>query len=113
MGNAAASAGAAGSPEGLRAGRISGQTKLEYPAASERRDHATFGSGLTRQSDERDSEPDYMLHPTRHGAGGTLLDYSAFLLERRSPFSSWDSSDRVEGASMTSSTQRDVILNQQ
>ena len=52
----------------------------EYTAESGRHDHATFGpgSGPTRQSDDRDSEPDYLLRPTRHGPGGTLLDYSAF-----------------------------------
>ena len=55
--------------EGLRAGRSSGRTKPEYPAASGRRYHATFGSGPTRQSDDRDSEPDYLLRPTRHGQG--------------------------------------------
>ena len=55
MGTAAASAGAAGPSDGLLAGRP------------------------TRHSDERDSEPDYLLRPTRHGPGGTLLDYSAFL----------------------------------
>ena len=32
-----------------------------------------------RQSDDRDSEPDYLLRPTRVGPGGTLLDYRAFL----------------------------------
>ena len=79
MGTAAASAGAAGPSEVLRAGRSSGRTKPEYTAASGRHDHATFGSGPTRQSDDRDSEPDYLLRPTRHGPGGTLLDYSAFL----------------------------------
>ena len=69
MGTAAASAGAAGPSEGLRAGRSSGRTKPEYTAASGRHDHATFGSGPTRQSDDRDSEPDYLLHPTRRGPG--------------------------------------------
>ena len=78
MGTAAASAWAAGPSKGLRAGRSSGRTKPEYTAASGRRNHATFGSGPTRQSDDRDSEPDYLLRPTRHGPGGTLLDYSAF-----------------------------------
>ena len=58
MGTAAASAGAAGPSEGLRAGRSSGRTKPEYTAASGRHDHATFGSGPTRQSDDLDSEPD-------------------------------------------------------
>ena len=73
MGTAAASSGAAGPSEGLRAGRSSGRTKPEYPAAGGRRNHATFGSGPTRQSGDRDSEPDYLLRPTRHGPGGTLL----------------------------------------
>ena len=73
MGTAAASAGAAGPSEGLRARWSSGRTKQEYPAASGRHDHAaTFGNGPTRQSDERDSEPDYLLRPTRHGPGGIL-----------------------------------------
>ena len=63
MGTAAASAGAAGPSEGLRTGRSSGRTqaKPEYTAASGRRDHATFGSRPTHQSDDRDSEPDYLL----------------------------------------------------
>ena len=69
MGNATASAGAAGPSEGLGAGRSSGRTKPEYTAASGRRDHATFGSGPMRQSNERDSEPDHLLRPTRHGPG--------------------------------------------
>ena len=81
MGTAAASAGAAGPSEGLRAGGSSGRTKPEYTMASEQRDHATFGIGLIRQSDERDSEPDYLLRPTRHGPGGTLHEYSAFLFK--------------------------------
>ena len=90
MGTAATSAGAAGPSEGLRAGRSSRRTKPEYTAASGRHDHATFGSGPTRQSDDRDSEPDYLLRPMRHGPGGTLRDYIAVLfnvrqlIERRS-----------------------------
>ena len=71
MGTAAAPAGAAGPSEGLRAaaGRSSGRTKPEYTAACGRRDHATFGSGPTRQSDDRDSESDYLLCLTMHGVG--------------------------------------------
>ena len=69
MGTAAASAGAAGPSEGLRAGRSRGQTKPEYPAASGRCDHATFGRGPMRQSDDLDSEPDHLLRLTRHGHG--------------------------------------------
>ena len=69
MGTAAASAGAAGPSQGLRAVWSSEGTKPEYPAASGRHDHATFGSGPTCQSDDRDSVPDNLLGPTRHGPG--------------------------------------------
>ena len=69
MGTAAASAGAAGPSQGLRAGRSSGRTEAGVPLGDGRRDHATFGGRTTRQSDDRDSEPDYLLHPTRHGPG--------------------------------------------
>ena len=69
MDTAAASARAAGPSEGLRAGRSSGRTKPEFPAASGQHDRATFGSGPKRQSDDRDSAPDYLLRPTRHGLG--------------------------------------------
>ena len=58
---------AAGPFEGLLAGRSSGQTKPEYTAVCGRRDHAPFGSGPMRQSDDWDSEPDYLLRLTRHG----------------------------------------------
>ena len=83
MGTAAASAGAAGPSEGLRAGRSRGRTNPEYPVSSGRRDHATFGSGPTRQSDDRDSEPDFLLRPTRHGPGGTWLIIAHSFLERK------------------------------
>ena len=86
MGTAVASAGAAGPSEGLRAGRSSGRTKQEYTASSGRRDHATYRSGLTHLSDERGSEPDYLLRPTRHGPGGTLLIIEHSLLAHKSPF---------------------------
>ena len=70
MGTAADSAGAAGPSEGLvRAGRSSGRTMQEYTAASGRHDHATFGSGPTRQSDDRDS-------PTRSRTTKSLLAMS-------------------------------------
>ena len=85
MGTAAASAGAAGPSEG-RAGWSSGRTKPEYTAASGRRDHATFGSEPTCQSDEWDSEPDYLLRPTRHGPGGTSLIIAHSFLAYKSPF---------------------------
>ena len=84
MGTAAASAGAAGPSEGLRAGRSSGLTKQEYTASSGRHNHATFRSWLTRQSDDLDSEPDYLLRPTRHWPGGTLPIIAHLVLVRRS-----------------------------
>ena len=78
MGTAAASAGAAGPSEGLRAGRSSGRTKPEYTAASGPRDW--------EQADDRDSEPDYLLRPTRHGPGGKLLSIAHSFLAHKSPF---------------------------
>ena len=81
MGTAAASAGAAGPSEGLRAGRSCGRTKPEYTAPSGR-----HGSGPTRQSDDRDSVLDYLLRPMRHGPGGTLLIIAHSFLAHKSPF---------------------------
>ena len=103
MGTAAASAGAAGPFQGLRAGRSSGRTKQEYPAAGGRRDQATFGSGPMRQSDERDSEPDYLLRPTRHGPCDTLLDCSAF------PFSAQVTVQRLGFEAIQEGAQRHLL----
>ena len=76
MGTAAASAGAARPSEGLRAGRSCGRTAGVHRGERTTRPR-DYGSGPTRQSDDRDSEPDYLpvLRPTRHGPGGTLRDY--------------------------------------
>ena len=79
MGTTAASTGAAGPSKGLWAGRSSGRTMPEYTAASGRHDHATFGCGPTRMFGDWDSEPDYLLRPTRHGPSGTLYDCIAVL----------------------------------
>ena len=73
MGTAAASAGAAGPVKGLRAGWSSGRTE----AGAHRGERAAH---LRERADDRDSEPDYLLRPTRHGPGGTLRDYIAFVL---------------------------------
>ena len=70
MGTAAASAGAAGPSEGLRAGRSSGRTD-----AGEPRGERT--ARLRTRADDRDSEPDYLLRPTRHGLSG--LKFSLLL----------------------------------
>ena len=71
-GTAAASAGAAGPSEGLRAGQSSGRTEAGVPRGERT-------TRLRERADDRDSEPDYLLRPTRHGQGGTLLDYRAVL----------------------------------
>ena len=71
MGTAAASAGAAGPSEGLRAGWSSGRADAGVHRAERTTRPRDYGSGPTRQSraDDRDSEPDYLLHSTRHGPG--------------------------------------------
>ena len=73
MGTAAASAGATGPPEGLGPDGAAGGLSRSTPRQPD--DATTRPSGVgrlppTRQSDERDSEPDYLLRPTRHGPGG-------------------------------------------
>ena len=81
---------------GLRAGRSSRQTKPEYTAAGRRHDHATFGSGPTRQSDDLDSEPDYLLRPTRHGQGMILKFWQRSFISdnQRIDVSGWMYSNR-------------------
>ena len=73
MGTAAASAEAAGPaqdlPRDYGPDGAAGGLKPEYTTASGRHDSATFGSGPTRPSDDRDSGPDYLLCPTMHGPG--------------------------------------------
>ena len=71
MGTAAASAGAAGPSEGLRAGRSSGRTKPEYTAPSGRHDHATTGAGrrVSPTTGTRSQTTCY----TRRGAGRVLF----------------------------------------
>ena len=65
MGTAAASAGAAGPSQELRAGWSSGRTE-----AGVHRGERTTVTHLRERADDRDSEPDYLLRPTRHGPGG-------------------------------------------
>ena len=74
MGAAATSAGAAGPSEGLLAGRSSRRTQAGVQRGERTTRPHDYWSGPTRQSDDRDSEPDYLLRPTMHGPGGTLLD---------------------------------------
>ena len=63
MGTAATSARAAGPSEGLRAGWSSGQTEAGVPRGERT-------TRLRTRADDRDSEPDYLLRPTRHGPDG-------------------------------------------
>ena len=65
MGTAAASAGAAGPSQGLRAGRSSGRTEAGVPRGERT-------TRLRTRADDRDSEPDYLLRPTRYGPGNLL-----------------------------------------
>ena len=78
MGTAAASAGAAGPSEGLRAGRSSGWTKPEYTAPSGRHDHATTGAGrrVSPTTGTRSQTTCY----TRRGAGRVLFIIRAKVL---------------------------------
>ena len=73
MGTAAASAGAAGPSEGLRAGWSSGRTE----AGVHRGERTTH---LRERADDRDSEPDYLLRPTRHGPGDCYRSSERFFL---------------------------------
>ena len=89
MGTAAASAGAAGPSQGLRAGRSSGRTEAGVPRGERT-------TRLRERADDRDSEPDYLLRPTRHRPGGTLLDLIAVLFYH---WSAWKARDhRFESA---------------
>ena len=65
MGAAAASAGAEGPSQGLRAGRRRERTEAGVPRCERT-------TRLRTRADDRDSEPDYLLRPTRHGPGGLL-----------------------------------------
>ena len=67
MGTAAASAGAAGPFQGLRARWSSGRTEAGVPRGK-------WTPHLRERADDsdRDSEPDYLLRLTRHGPGDIL-----------------------------------------
>ena len=65
MGTSAVSAGAAGPSQGLRAGRSRGLTEAGVPRGKRT-------TRLRTRADDRDSEPDYLLRPTRHGPGGII-----------------------------------------
>ena len=106
MGIAAASAGTAGPSEGLRAGRSSGRTQ----AGVHRGEQTTR---LRERADDRDAVPDYLLRPTMHGPGGTLLIIAHSFLERRSPKYRLATEARLNGiAATTSFFTSGVTLNQ-
>ena len=83
MGTAAATAGAAGpfrdyGPDGA-AGRLSRSTPRQADDTTTR----PSGSGPTRQSDVWDSEPDYLLCPTRHGPGMFTIPAKVFISDNQ------------------------------
>ena len=75
-----------------------GGLKPELTAASGPR---TFGSG----ADDRDSEPDYLLRPTRHGPGNYYRPYLQPLL-----FNDWSTHSGF-GPSFESTAQRQIPAN--
>ena len=113
MGTTAASTGAAGPSEGLRARRSSRRTNLEYPRQAD--DGTTRPSGAGRHVSPTTGTRSQTNCFVRRGTGRVvhclIIEHS--LLEYKLPLSCWDLSDTEEGASMTLSSQRDVILNQQ
>ena len=94
MGTAAASAGAAGPSQGLRAGWSSGRTE----AGVHRGERPTH---LRERADDRDSEPDYLLRPTRHGPGGINDWFRTVLFS--SADSSWGTTQEPFESAVTSS----------
>ena len=89
MSTAVASAGAAGTfrdygPDGA-AGGLCRSTPRRADDTNTRPSES--GAGPTRQSDDRDSEPGYLLRPTMHGPGGTLLIIAHSFLAQESQFS--------------------------
>ena len=98
MGTAAASAGAAGPSQGLRAGWSSGRTEAGVHRG-ERTSH------LRERADDRDSEPDYLLRPTRHGPGGVINDHIRTVL-----FNDWSTHSDF-GPSFELTAQRQIAAN--
>ena len=84
MGTAASTAGAAGPFRDYGPDEAVGELSRSTPRQADDTATQPSGSGPTRQSDIRDSEPDYLLRPS-----GTLLDYIVFLFKHRSAHSSW------------------------
>ena len=48
--------------------------KIRYPHTEAGVYRGERTTHLQARADDRDSEPDHLLRPTRHGPGGTLLD---------------------------------------
>jgi hypothetical protein len=69
MGTAAATVGAAGSFEDYGSDGAAGGLSQSTPWHADDMTTRPLRSGPTRQSDAWDSEPDYLLWPTRHGLG--------------------------------------------
>jgi hypothetical protein len=69
MGTAAASAGAAGPSRDYGLDGAADGLSRSTPRHADDTTKRPSGSGPTRESDARDSEPDYLLRPTRQGPG--------------------------------------------
>ena len=69
MGTAAATAGVAGPFRDYGPDGVAGGQRQSTPRQADDTTTRPSGSGPARQSDARDSEPDYLLWPTRHGPG--------------------------------------------
>ena len=69
MGTAAAIAGAAGPSRDYGQDGAADGLSRSTPRQADATTTRPSGSRLTRQSDVRDLEPDYLLRPTRHGPG--------------------------------------------
>ena len=73
MGTATASAGAAGPFRDYWQDGAADGLSRSTPRQADYTTTRPSGSGLTRQSDALDSEPDYLLRPTRHGQGTFII----------------------------------------
>jgi hypothetical protein len=114
MGTAAATAGAAGPFQRLRAGWSSSlrRTKPEYTAARGQHNHATFREQADASVRCTGLGANYLLWPTRPGPGCSLFDYlrlSFYATIKAWPFGIGSILTTI--ASTSSSSEVSVILN--
>ena len=73
MGTAAAAAGAVGPFRDYGPNEAAGGLSRRTARHADDTTKRPFGSWPNRQSDARDSEPDYLLWPPRHGPGTFII----------------------------------------